>query len=1061
MAQSFRTLSRRGSVFALLAGLLLGGLIAFLIGQIYQSQLEMQKFAVANLRQDLENRAAALSYLFLERKNDLKDLSESKVISIFFENKALGMTMEYGLKASLISIQELFYKLSEERKLGSEKAYDRIVFVDASGELLVDSQSEILNVDSGESWKRFLSPSLREPQIIEESNGEASVIILSVAYYFKGRYAGQILALVPLRSLYAYLLRQLDSPTTRFQFLSHMKNDAATLLLPKALDSLLPRNLPASLVFAKDSDVLQFAGAENSLEMMAFRVPVIGTPFWLVMVLPAAELFGSTKPWYLPIALGALAILILGGIGIVWKGIARNLVLQTRLEESSIREQTIVDKNRELHQQITERKRVEIALRESENRYRDLFDNISDFIFTHDRQGRFLTINAAVSKALGYPSQTIVGKSLADFMLPEYRKAFYSEYLPQLATSGHLSGVTLFVSSDGGRHYVEFKNSLVQEEGKETYVRGSGRDVTARKLAEDELRQSEEHLKTIMDAIHTGVMVIDAETRQILDLNPFALQMIGASRETVLDQPCEKYVTSTGGGDSTTVADDLTPDIAERKLQSVNGRSYPILLTVVPVIKKGRRYLIQSFFDLTDRKRQEEELRKAKEAAESSSRAKSEFLATMSHEIRTPLNAILGMADLLWETDLTEEQQQHVYIFKSAGSTLLSLINNILDLSKIEAGHLDLERVRFDVCELVERVCDVMRLAAHEKHIELIQRVEPEIPAVLIGDPGRLRQILTNLIANAIKFTHAGSVVIEISREQMKSKQVQGFGIPGKIEDDEVVLQFCVVDTGIGIEKEKLERIFETFTQGDSSVTRRYGGSGLGLAISKRLAELMGGSIRLESTVGRGSSFYVTLPFKVCATQAGFDRFPPRDYAGLADPPKEEERIPSEAYLTDNETKEAPTMWSDKSNEVIPWPAECASPPAAGPSPVPRILLVEDTAHNRVLILAFLKQSNYRVDVAENGLIGVEKYKSAHYDLVLMDIEMPVMDGYTATREIRKWEVEQGLEPAPIIAVTAHALKEDEIKSRDAGCTAYLTKPIDKSRLLTAIGEAMNAANVS
>jgi len=296
---------------------------------------------------------------------------------------------------------------------------------------------------------------------------------------------------------------------------------------------------------AKPGSIIHIFNDSN--EMMAFRVPVNGTPFWLVTVLPATELFGSTKPWYLPMALGALAILLLGGIGIVWKGIARNLVLQTRLEESSKREEEILEKNRELHQQITERQRVEMALRESEKRYRDLFDNISDFIFTHDLKGRFLTINAAVSKALGYPPETIIGKSLADFMLPEYQTAFYTQYLPQLKSKGHLSGITLFVSRDGARHYVAFKNSLVEEDGKETYVRGSGGDITARKLAEDELRQSEEHLKTIMDAIHTGVMVIDAETHGILDLNPFALQMIGASREEVIEQPWEKYVTPTGG----------------------------------------------------------------------------------------------------------------------------------------------------------------------------------------------------------------------------------------------------------------------------------------------------------------------------------------------------------------------------------------------------------------------------------------------------------------------------------------------------------------------------------
>ena len=1058
MPQPLRTLSRRGSISALLAGLLLSGLIAFLIGKIYQSQLELQKFAMANLRQDLENRAAAFGYLFLERRNDLKDLSENKVISIFFENKALGMTMEYGLKASLINTLELFRKLAEERKLGNEKAYDRILFVDDAGKLLVDSQSGILTTDSEENWGRFLAPGSREPRIIIEPDAELSAVILSAPYYFKGQYAGQILALVPLRSVYGHLLGQYDSSPKRVHYLSYMKDGAAVPLQPKAMDGYFPQTYLAQLSFDRDTDTLQFAGEGNTGEMMALRAPVIGTPFWLVTLLPATELLGSSKPWYLPMALGALALLLLVGFGTIWKSITRNLVLQTRLEESSKREQAILEKNRELHEQISERQRAEIALRESEKRYRDLFDNISDFIFTHDLEGRFLTINAAVSKALGYPPEAVVGKSLADFMPLEYRGAFSSQYLSQLKSRGYLSGITLFLSRDGSRHYVEFKNSLVEEDGKETYVRGSGRDITARKLAEDELRQSEEHLKTIMDAIHTGVMVIDAETHQILDINPFALQMIGAGREEVLEQPCEKYVCPPAGRTSSTPDDDLSISIAELELQATDGKSHPILLTVVPVIKKGRRFLIQSFFDLTDRKRQEEELEKAKEAAESSSRAKSEFLATMSHEIRTPLNAILGMADLLWETDLTEEQKQHVDIFKSAGSTHLSLVNNILDLSKIEAGHIELEQIAFDPGKLVERLCDVMHLAAREKHIELIRRVEPDIPTVLMGDSGRLRQILTNLIGNAIKFTPAGSVVTEVRRALTETEGGQVFQAPAKISDNEVVLEFRVADTGIGIEKEKLESIFNIFTQGDSSVTRRYGGTGLGLAISKRLADLMGGSIRAESTLDHGSAFYVTLPFKVCANQEGKNALSSWGRERLSALPTDAELLEPSAKPSPpkhHEIKEAAASMPDASEAAGSGSAEEKSPGAEQVPPPRRILLVEDTAHNRLLVLAFLKQTTYQIDVAENGLIGLEMYKSNPYDLVLMDIEMPVMDGYTATREIRKWEAEQGQEPAPIIAVTAHALKEDQQKCHDAGCTSHLSKPIGKVRLLEAIREAI------
>jgi len=321
--------------------------------------------------------------------------------------------------------------------------------------------------------------------------------------------------------------------------------------------------------------------------------------------------------------------------------------------------------------------------------------------------------------------------------------------------------------------------------------------------------------------------------------------------------------------------------------------------------------------------------------------------------------------------------------------------------------------------------------------------------------------VCVNLIGNAIKFTHTGSVVIEVAMEPARAKPGTDLEPPAKITDNEVVLQFCVMDTGIGIEREKLERIFDIFTQGDSSVTRRYGGTGLGLAISKRLAELMGGSIRLESTAGRGSTFIVTLPFKVCTSRK--DTAPPsRDRAGLPGLPEESKLPkPSDIPLGPRDIHEAASSPLHKSEKVFCESTEGAAPVVSEPHRPQRILLVEDTAHNRILVLAFLKQTNFQVDTAENGLIGFEKYKTMHYDLVLMDIEMPVMDGYTATQEIRKWEAEQGREPTPIIAVTAHALKEDQSKSRDAGCTAHLTKPIDKTRLLTAIHKAINTAGVS
>jgi len=400
--------------------------------------------------------------------------------------------------------------------------------------------------------------------------------------------------------------------------------------------------------------------------------------------------------------------------------------------------------------------------------------------------------------------------------------------------------------------------------------------------------------------------------------------------------------------------------------------------------------------------RANEQLRVAKEVAEAASRTKSEFLANMSHEIRTPMNAIIGMADLLWETPLANDQREYVRVFRGAGETLLNLINDILDLSKVEAGQLTLERIAFDLDELVENTCEFLAPRAQAKGLKLTRRIQPDVPTRLIGDPTRLRQVLVNLIGNAIKFTERGEVAlsVELDRDHRSTT--------GTILDPQSsILEFVVSDTGIGISADKLDSVFETFTQADSSITRKFGGSGLGLAIAKRLVGMMKGSLRVESELARGSTFIFTAGFGVQPAETARTDAPP--------------------------ARPAPSIADNGDTRAL------------------RILLVEDSADNRLLIQAFLKGTPHVIDCAENGEIAVTKFKAAPHDLVLMDMQMPMMDGYTATRLIRQWEREQRTRPTPIIALTAYALKDDEGKSLDAGCTAHLTKPIKKTALLEAL----------
>ncbi|MCW3104511.1 MAG: Signal transduction histidine kinase [Bacteroidetes bacterium] len=557
--------------------------------------------------------------------------------------------------------------------------------------------------------------------------------------------------------------------------------------------------------------------------------------------------------------------------------------------------------------------------------------------------------------------------------------------------------------------------AIRNDSGKVVRVIGTLQDVSER-VNEEEM----EKLAVAATKSNNSVIIADKEGR-IKWINEGFTKLTGYTLEEVKDTHGEVLRKGSDTGLSQqanfylSVITEKKPVIYESKNYAKDGSEYFVITTLTPVLNKEgnveRILAIES--DITLRKKIEEELIRANKVAEQSlkeannavqelmqarkeleelMKVKEQFLANMSHEIRTPMNAIVGFTSLLLKTELNAEQKQYINAVKTSGENLLVIINDILDFSKIQSGKFVFEQIEFRLSQVFSTFTEMMLPKSTEKNIQLLTKIDKKIPDHLIGDPTRLNQIFLNLVGNAIKFTEMGEVKVTVDLL--------------KESGDEVELEFKVIDSGIGIPENKLASVFEGFTQASNETTRKYGGTGLGLTIVKQLIEMQGGSIRVESKVGEGSVFTFNIKFKKNLNPD----------TGK----KKVQEMPEPEFL-----KEL------------------------------HILLVEDNNLNQILAKKVLNDWHWKVDVADNGLMAVEKIKNNDYDVVLMDIQMPEMDGYEATRRVRKTFDEPRCH-VPIIAMTAHALAGEAEKCLNVGMDDYISKPFDKKMLYSKIISAIN-----
>ncbi len=842
------------------------------------------------------------------------------------------------------------------------------------------------------------------------------------------------------------------------------------------------------------------------------------------------------------IAIERIAVLTLIW-GSAWFSVVKVRQWRERLRAQQAVQQQVDQLSAQLSQADAASAGAQQALREAEASYTSLVENLPVHVVRKDRQGRVTFANRTLCDLLGRPPEEVLGRTDWDFFPKPLAEKYRQDDVRVMDTCEVFRDVEQYQGPDGTLRYMQvMKSPVIDGNGHVIGVQGIFWDVSDSKRQEAELRESEVRKRALFEASMDAIILSDHEGK-IVEFNRAAEKLFGYSRREVAgkdlvnlilpavarDRHRDNLLRYAGAGE----VGSLLAKRLEMPVRRKSGETFMAEMATQPIPLQGSAAFAIFIRDITARKQAEASMQQSKEAAEAANRAKSQFVANMSHEIRTPLNAILGMTDLLMGTGLTNEQREYLQLLQDSGESLLAVINDVLDFSKIEAGKLDLESSPFDLRERIGDALKSLAFRAHSKGLELVCDIDPQVPAVVLGDANRLRQVIINLVGNAIKFTDRGEIVVSARLQERRSRGV--------------VLEFSVCDTGIGIPPEKQQHIFDAFEQADNSMKRRFGGTGLGLAISTRLVKLMGGKIGVKSSVGHGSRFYFTcrfglpaqqqepaLPptslenlrvlvvddnaasrrvltqmltnwrFQATAAASGSEAIRHVQAAEAANQPfglaivdarmpdidglrlitrihqHTRRELPAIVMLSASDPDDLrkcerqaiaahlikPVKQSELFDTIAVVLDTGAETPAAAQAPAVhhmrplKVLLAEDTLVNQKLAVGLLRRQGHHVVVVNNGREALRALASSPFDLVLMDVQMPDMDGLEATEIIRQQE--RGTDRrVPIVAMTAHAMKGDRERCLEAGMDGYLAKPIRASALFATMAEVVGESQVA